>query len=205
MENKKVEIRPYTLADWDSLLELQKLAFPSPFPVDQLWTIEQIASHIKVFSEGALAAFIEDKLVGSCTSLRTDEADIHNNWYTISDGGYIKNTHKVDGEFLYNVDICVNPAYRGKGIANLLYEFSKKYVKDNNLTAFLTASRVPNYHKHSTELTIVEYVEKVARKEIHDPVLFFMFKQELKYVSIIPDYIIDEESHNHAVLFDWRV
>lgn len=200
----QLKVRPYNLSDRDELIALQKAAFPAPYPEDQLWNVDQIRSHIEVFQSGAMAAFVDGQLVGSCTSLLIHYDGKPHNWYEISDNGYIRASHQADGDSLYGIDLCVHPAFRGRGVAKALYNARKELVMKLGLKRFIAACRIPNFKQYSDRLTCEEYVGQVFQGELYDPVLTFIFGQQLQPLQILDNYLEDEESLNKGVLVEWR-
>ena len=108
-----LRVRNYTLADWPGLHRIQRECFPPPFPEDQTWTYEQIASHMKYFPDGCFCVEEDGELVGSCTALivQYDPNHLDHKWNDVMGGGFL-NTHNPQGDTLYGVDISVRPARR---------------------------------------------------------------------------------------------
>jgi ribosomal protein S18 acetylase RimI-like enzyme len=199
-----LRIRPYTLADFEGLLEVQREAFPPPFPEELWWKREQIEAHVKTFPQGALLAEVDGVVVGSATCLLIHYDGKPHTWAEVSDNGWIQGTHQPDGDSLYGIDICVRPSYRGKGVAKALYQARLDLVVKLGLKRFLAGCRIPNFHEHADKMTAWEYVERVVRGELHDLVLSFMLKQGLRPLQVLDEYLEDEESLNKAVLVEWR-
>ncbi|RQW18924.1 GNAT family N-acetyltransferase [Bacillus sp. C1-1] len=199
-----IRVRPYTLADFDGLLQVQKEAFPPPYPGEQLWSKDDISAHVDTFPEGALLAEYNNTIVGSATSLLTNAADHSHSWSDISDNGTIRQTHDPNGKTLYGIDLCVHPTYRNLGIAKALYDARKETVRTLQLHRYAAGSRLPGYHHYTQTLSIEEYVESVQAGKRTDPVLSFMLKQGLTVVRIEKDYLPDVESNNYGVLVEWR-
>ncbi len=64
--------------------------------------------------------------------------------------------------------------------------------------------RIPNYHKYAEKLSPKEYIAKVRRKEIHDPVLNFQISNDFHPAKILKGYLEgDEASNEFAVLLEW--
>ncbi|MDQ0207105.1 GNAT family N-acetyltransferase [Alkalicoccobacillus murimartini] len=199
----KVTVRPYTIDDYDALLSIQKEAFPPPFPSDLWWLPEQIQSHVEIFPEGGLIVEVNGVPAGSATSLLVQFDGSNHTWEEVSDSGYIRRSHQPDGDSLYGIDLCVRPSMRGQGIAQALYEARKQTVRNLNLTRFIAACRIPGYHHHAEQQTVQDYVHAVQAGTLKDQVLCFMLKQGLTPLSILPNYVDDEESLNYAVLVEW--
>jgi len=64
--------------------------------------------------------------------------------------------------------------------------------------------RIPNYHKYSDELRPKEYIQKVRKKEIYDPVLTFQLSNDFHVRKVMTNYLPnDEESKHFACLLQW--
>jgi len=198
-------IRPYTEADYPALLQIQRECFPPPYPEEQLWSLEQIRSHVEHFPEGALCAVLEGKLVGSCTSLiiQWNPGEAAHSWGEATDWGFIR-THNPRGNTLYGVDIAVRPAYRGRGIARALYQARYELVRRLGLERFLAGGRMPGYHRYRNHLTPEQYAQEVISGRILDPVITPQLKAGLKPLRVVRDYLPDQESGNCALLLEWR-
>ncbi|AST95828.1 GNAT family N-acetyltransferase [Shouchella clausii] len=199
-----IAIRRYSAADYRALLQIQKEAFPPPFPSELWWTVEQVEAHAAVFPAGALLAEINGEVAGSATSLLVSNADRSHTWEEISDNGLIRASHQPDGDTLYGIDLCVRPRYRGKGVAAALYEARKQTVIQLGLTRFAAVCRIPGYHAVSTEIGPEQYVSEVKNGKRSDQVLSFMMKQGLTPTHVLNGYVEDAESLNYGVFVEWR-
>ena len=200
-----LRIRPYTMTDLPGLLVIQKECFPPPFPPELWWQPEQIASHVRLFPEGALCAEDGDELVGSATAhiLRWEDNDPVHTWSAASDNGWLRN-HDPAGNTLYGVDIAVRPAWRARGVARLLYQARYDLVRRLGLKRFLAGSRLSGYRPHHQRLTPEQYADAVVRGDLSDPVITPQLRSGLHPVRVVRDYLPDEESCDHALLMEWR-
>lgn len=197
-------IRNYTHRDFADLIRVQALSFPPPFPPELWWKEEQLHEHVTRFPEGALCAEVEGRVVGSMTALRVNLADgEEHDWATITDNGYIRN-HDPNGDTLYVVDICVEPDYRQFGIGRWLMQSMYETVVHLGCRRLLGGGRMPGYHRVADRMTPEEYVEKVTRGELRDPVLTFLLRCGRMPVGVARNYLEDEESLNCAALMEWR-
>ncbi|PRO64259.1 GNAT family N-acetyltransferase [Alkalicoccus urumqiensis] len=195
-----VTVRSYTLDDYEGLLLIQQEAFPPPFPEDLWWSREEIAAHVETFPEGAMIAFVDGEPAASATALRTNLDGWHT-WAEISDNGMIRGTHQPDGDTLYGIDVCVRPAYRGRGAADALYTARKELVQKLGLRRYAAVCRIPGFAESGMD--VESYVEAVASGKKKDPVLSFMIRQGLTVTDIVPDYLDDEESGHYGVQVEW--
>ena len=88
----------------------------------------------------------------------------------VCDDGMIRN-HDPDGEYLYGIDIAVNPEYRGQKLARRLYDASKLVVTRLNLKGMIIGGRIPGYHNHADDMTPEEYCEQVRSRTLTDSVM----------------------------------
>lgn len=205
-EGKLVElmIRNYSLADFEGLLEIQRQAFPPPFPEELLWNKKQIEEHVTRFPEGAICVQVDDQIVASMTSLIISykKGELHT-WSQVTDDGYIRN-HQPNGNTLYVVDICVHPSYRSLGLGKRMLYAMYDLVVGLGLERLLGGGRMPNYHQWQGQLTPEEYVDKVVQGEIKDPVISFMLKCDRIPYGVVHHYLEDEESCDCAALMAWE-
>lgn len=200
-----LRIRPYTLADLPGLLAIQRECFPPPFPPELWWQPEQIATHVRLFPEGALCAEDDGDLVGSATAhiMQWEPEQPAHTWSEASDNGWLRN-HDPDGNTLYGVDIAVRPAWRARGVARALYAARYDLVRRLGLKRFLAGSRLAGYRAHADRLTPEQYADAVVRGELNDPVITPQFRAGLRPVRVVRGYLPDEESCDNALLMEWR-
>lgn len=201
----KAVIRNYNEKDFDELIRVQREAFPPPFPEELLWNNEQLKNHITLFPDGALCVEIDGKIAGSITGLivRQDENDLEHSWSDITDNGYIRN-HDRNGNTLYIVDICISPNYRKLGLGKWMLQSMYETVVHLGLDRLLGGGRMPGYHLHAAEMSIEEYVEKVLKGDLKDPVVSFLLRCGRTPVKPVANYLEDEESLNYGMLMEWR-
>lgn len=198
-----ITVRHYTADDYDSLLLIQREAFPPPFPEDLWWSREQIVSHVETYPEGAMIAICDGEPAGSATSLRVTYTGKPHTWEEVSDRGFIRESHEPNGDSLYGIDLCVRPSFRGRGIAQALYEARKQLVARSGLVRFMAGCRIPGYGAIANQMDAEEYVRQVASGTRSDLVLSFMLKQGMRPLQVLDGYLDDEESNHKAVLVEW--
>ncbi len=200
-----LRIRPYSIDDYDALVRIQCACFPPPFPAELWWKREQIKTHGEIFPQGALCAELDGKLVGSATAhiLQWEPDEPVHTWSEASDDGYLRN-HNPHGNTLYGVDIAVLPNCRGQGIARAMYQARYQLVRDLGLKRFLAGSRLAGYKLHHKTMTPEVYAYAVCRGALIDPVITPQLRAGLKPLSVVHDYLPDDESLNNALLMAWE-
>ncbi|MBS4193008.1 GNAT family N-acetyltransferase [Bacillus sp. FJAT-49705] len=200
-----IVIRNYLQSDFDELIQIQTECFPPPFPAELWWNKNQLKNYVTLFPEGALCVEVEGQLAGSITGVCVDfdPALPSHKWEEMTDSGYIRN-HNSQGNTLYIVDISVRPKFRKLGLGHYLMQAMYQVVVQLGLERLLGGGRMPGYAQKSDKMAPVQYVESVIKGVSKDPVITFLLKCGRTPLSIIEDYIDDEESHNYAVLMEWK-
>jgi len=172
---------------------------------DAFWKEKQIAALIDNFPEGQVVIKINDQIAGCALSIIVDYSsfDDHHTYKEIT-GNYTFSTHTYDGDVLYGIDIFIKPQYRGLRLGRRLYDYRKELCERLNLRGVAFGGRIPNFHKYSETLTPKEYISKVRRKEIHDPVLNFQVSNDFHPTRVLTNYLEgDKASNDYAVLLEW--
>lgn len=173
---------------------------PEPF-----WKEKQLKVLVENFPEGQIVIMIDNEFAGCALSIRVDSNRFDNkHTYKEVTGNYTFNTHTPEGDILYGIDIFIRPKFRGLRLGRRLYDYRKELCERLNLKGILFGGRIPNYHKYSAEITPKEYIDRVRRKEIHDPVLDFQMSNDFHPTRILRGYLEgDKESKEYAVLLEW--
>ena len=172
---------------------------------NSFWKEHQIATLIERFPEGQVVIKINDQIAGCALSIILDynSFDDHHTYKEIT-GNYKFTTHTNDGDVLYGIDVFIKPQYRGLRLGRRLYDYRKELCERLNLRGVAFGGRIPNFHKYSDTLTPKEYISKVRRKEIHDPVLNFQVSNDFHPTRVLKNYLEgDEASNDYAVLLEW--
>lgn len=198
-------VRNYLEKDFNELIAVQAECFPAPFPEDLWWNDEQLASHLAYFPQGAICVEVDGELAGSLTSLRTsfDPKYPQHTWEELTGNGYIS-THENNGNALYVVDISIRPKYRKLGLGKVLIQSAYYLVIHLGMERLLGGSRMPGYKKVAEKLSPTKYLEYVMAGKLQDPVLTFLLKCGRMPVTILSNYLEDEDSLNYGVLMEWK-
>ena len=198
-----VSVRTMTPDDFDVVVAIQRECFPAPFPEDQLWTQEHLASHLGRFPEGQFVAELNNAVAGSASSALISEEtwQLHLPWEQTL-GGFHLTGHRPNGTTLYGADISVAPHARGMGVGKTLYAARFELVQRLGLVRYGTACRMPDCL--ASGLAPAVYANEVAAGRRVDRTLTPLLRFGLKLVEVLPDYMPDEESMNAAALLEWR-
>lgn len=190
----------------EELAAIQEAAFPTLSAAERI-RAEHYRAHVRVFPEGQHAAIetATGRVVGGATDLRTTidfEHDQHR--YIDAVGGNWLSTHDPRGEWLYGADIGVHPDFRRRGLASLLYAERQDLVRRLSLAGHVEGAMPKGYERYRDALSIDEYVARVVRGEIADPVLSGQLRRGYEVHGIIRDYLDDPSCANYGVLIVWR-
>ena len=200
----KVELRNLKFDDYKELKKSMVESYPEM--AGSYWRENHIEKLLTIFPEGQLVILVDDKVVGSALSLIVDETLVDKNHnYSEITGNYTFSTHNTKGDILYGIDVFIHPSYRGLRLGRRLYDARKELCEQLNLKAIVFAGRIPNYGQHAETLTPKNYIEKVKRKELHDPVLSFQLSNDFHVIRVMKNYLKgDTDSKEFAVLLEWN-
>lgn len=200
----KIELQTLKLSQYAQLLESMKAAYNNWN--GSYWSLESIEKLLKIFPEGQFVVMVDDVVVGCALTLIIDYKKFgDNHTYKQITGGYTFKTHNPDGNILYGIEVFIHPEYRGLRLGRRLYDARKELCEKLNLESIIFGGRIPNYHKYVDSVSPREYIEKVKRKEIFDPVLSFQMSNDFHVKKLLKNYMPeDEESQENAVLLQWH-
>jgi len=197
----RLVVRELTLEDYEAVADIQRRSFPGQGP----WDREHFAGQIRVFPEGQIGVELDGRLVATSSTLVVDRKSLrpHHTFREACGEGYFAN-HDPSGDTLYGIDIAVDPDHRGKRLARRLYDERKALCEQLNLRSMLIAGRMPNYQKHADKLTPEQYVSRVLKRRLRDPVIDAQTANGFTVQHLLRNYLPeDRESHGHAVLMEW--
>jgi predicted amidohydrolase/GNAT superfamily N-acetyltransferase len=200
---ENIELKYLNLSDYQELKTAMISAYTN-MP-DAYWKEHHIESLIEKFQEGQVVIKINGQLAGCALSIivnYNDFEDTHD--YNDITGNYSFSTHTDDGDVLYGIDVFIKPEFRGLRLGRRLYDYRKEVAEKLNLKGIAFGGRMPNYSKYADSVSPKEYIEKVKRKEINDPVLNFQISNDFHPTKVMKGYLEgDEDSGEYAILMEW--
>lgn len=198
----RLNLRVIEKSDYPELAALMDLVFHD---VGGSWPRMTIMDLIHQFPDGQICIEDDGKIIGAALTIKVD----YNRFslphvYTdiINENNVIQ--HQPSGDALYGLDVFVHPDYRGLRLGRRLYEARKELCRNDNLKAILAGGRIPGYHKHAGSMKVTEYIEKVKRRELHDPILSFQLSNDFDVKRIMRHYLPEDDSScGYATLLEW--
>jgi predicted amidohydrolase/ribosomal protein S18 acetylase RimI-like enzyme len=202
-QQPKLTVRLANLADVEAIIALVGRVYPRMPP----YTKGMIRGQINVFPDGVWVAELDGDVVGYCATIRVGENEAlrPHTWQSITGSGY-GSTHKVDGEYLYGYEVCVDPSMRRYRIGQRFYRARRRLAEVLRLTGIVIVGRLPGYARRAKDFESPEqYVEAVQSRQLRDPVLGFQFRNGFEFVAVFKDYLpVDAESLGYGALMVWR-
>ncbi len=168
---------------------------------------EMIQGQVTNFPEGQFVAEYEGEIVGYCATFIAHEelALGSHKWEEITGHGFASR-HDPEGEWLYGMEMFIDPDYRNLRIGQRLYNERKKLCQYRRLKGVVFGGRLPGLARRYRRLGSPEaYVEEVQAKRIRDTVLSRLLRNGFEYLGILYDYLPeDTESLGHAAHLVWR-
>jgi predicted amidohydrolase/ribosomal protein S18 acetylase RimI-like enzyme len=167
-----------------------------------------LKGQINNFPQGQFVAVIDDQqVVGYCATFRIAEALCMrpHHWAEITGNGYASR-HDPKGDWLYGMEVCVDPEYRRYHIGQRLYRQRKALCQELGLKGIVFAGRLPTLERRIRKFGSVEnYVEQIVDKKQRDPVLSFQLRNGFELIGIIPHYMDeDRQSLGYGIHLAWH-
>ncbi len=201
---ENIELKYLELSDYQDLKEAMIETYHS-MP-DTYWKELHIKTLIEKFPDGQAVIRVNNRLAACALSIIVDSSrSTARHTYKEIIGNYSFSTHNPDGEVLYGIEIFVHPDFRDLRLGRRLYDYRKELCEKLNLKSIIVGGRIPNYHNYSDTISAKEYIERVRRKEIHDPVFNFQISNDFHPIRIQKGYLDnDVDSNEFAVLLEWH-
>ncbi|WP_045221343.1 bifunctional GNAT family N-acetyltransferase/carbon-nitrogen hydrolase family protein [Desulfonatronum thioautotrophicum] len=199
----KLNLRNLRSDDYQDLQAIMQRVYRT---VDTPWEKEQIEAMIRRFPEGQICIEDKGRAVAVALTMMIDYADYvgrHTYLQVVGDGTL--GNHDPEGDYLYGIEIIVDPEFQGMRLGRRLYDARKELCEKLNLRGIIVGGRIPGYRKFKEEISPQEYINRVKRKEIYDPVLSFQLSNDFHIKRLLRNYYpSDHQSEGNAVLLEWN-
>ncbi|NQV85422.1 MAG: GNAT family N-acetyltransferase, partial [Rhodospirillales bacterium] len=154
------------------------------------YTQDQLRGQMASFPDGQFVATFDDTLVGYCASFQIDEetAFAPHSWSGITGNGFAAR-HDPEGDWLYGMEVFVDPDYRGHRIGQRLYSMRKNLATEMRLKGVVFGGRIPSLAKRWKTFGSAEaYIQAVNEKKVRDSVLSFQMRNGFEVIGVLKDY-----------------
>lgn len=138
----KLKTRHLRLDDHQVLHDIAISAYKG---VSAPWTEAQLGQLIKLFPEGQICIEDNGKPVAVALSMIIDFSlfgDQHSYNQIVRNGTF--KSHDPEGDYLYGIDVSVDPDFQGMRLGRRLYDLRKELAENLNLKGILLGGRIPD-------------------------------------------------------------
>lgn len=189
----------------EALEAIVQQSFPSLAPHERM-TAGYFRYMMEVFPEGQHALLNERGEPVACSVDILSEVDFGDIQHTCSQvsRGLWPRRQIGNKEWLYGLDMCVHPDYRGLGLSKMLYQTRHTLIKQLNLRGHVAGGLLSGYGRFRQRMPAQRYLDKVVRGEIFDPTVSVQIRRGFKVQGLLEDYVDDPRCDNKAALIVWQ-
>ncbi len=166
-----------------------------------------VSGQLSNFTAGQFIAEYNGNIVGHCaTFIISGRLALQpHSWDQITGYGYASR-HDDDGDYLYGMEVCVDPDYRRLRIGQRLYNARKRLCSDYHLKGIIFGGRMPGYSRRAkTFPDPQEYLDQIVEGHVKDSVINFHIRNGFEPVGVLKNYLpSDKASHGHATHMLWQ-
>jgi GNAT superfamily N-acetyltransferase len=179
---------------------LQRIVFPT-LADEERFKAAHYRKHLELFAGGQFVGLDDDRVVAATATIRLhfDFTDRSHTFADIIQGGWLT-SHEPNGDWLYGADIGVDPAYRGRGLAQALYAARQELVWALGLKGQVTAGMLSGYGAVKHEMSAEAYYEGLVAGRINDPTLSMQQRMGFEFRGLLENYLHDPVCDNYSVL-----
>jgi len=187
-----LEIRNTRTEDIDAVIALCQRVYRNMAPYDP----GMIAGQIAAFPDGQFVVVYEDEIVGFAASFKiTEELALKpHTWSEITGGGFAAR-HDPHGDWLYGMDVGVDPAHRRLRIGQRLYDARRQLCEAENLKGIVFGGRMPGWgRRRKVYPNPLDYIEAVRDKTIVDSVVNFHLRSGFEPIGVLMEYLPEDKA-----------
>lgn len=204
-QNRKASltVRNAVLADVKEIVALVRRAYPHVGG----YKPGMIQGQITNYPKGQFVVEYDGKVVGYAACFRISGAIAlkSHSWSEITGGGYGAR-HDPFGDWLYGMEVCVDPKMRRLRIGQRLYDARRQLCENEMLKGIVFGGRMPGFARRRKDYADpMDYVLAVKDSKANDPVVNFHLRAGCEPIGVLKDYLPgDKESGGYATHMVWR-
>ncbi len=177
---------------------------------DDCFTEEQIEAQIKRFPAGQFAAQRTGGpgagfCVGMAVNMRATRPPTAPvlPWREAI-GDMTLSAHEPEGDWIYGVEMAVDPSYRGHGIGTHFHIARFALAQALNLRGVYLVGMLMGYRERANRMDVAEYGERVIAGELKDPTVTMQLNRGFRPLRVVRDYCDEYEAGDAGVLLVWE-
>ncbi|MHA6288571.1 GNAT family N-acetyltransferase [Maricaulis sp. CAU 1757] len=198
-----LNVRNATLEDIAGIIALSIKVYTEFDP----YVESMIQGQIINFPEGQIVVEYDGEIIGYSASFIIDEEAAlgPHSWNSITGNGYASR-HNPKGEWLYGMEVFVDPDRRRLRIGQRLYNARRELCERFELKGIVFGGRMPGWQRKRKQYpTPQEYLDAVIAQEVSDPVLRFQLRMGFEPIGVLEGYLpYDKASGGCASHMVWR-
>jgi predicted amidohydrolase/GNAT superfamily N-acetyltransferase len=203
LRRARLEVRNATAGDAKDIAALSRKIYKNQPPLNE----QMIRGQLNAFPEGQFVAEYQGEIVGYCATFVIGEKEAlrQHSWHEITGNGFASR-HDPEGEWLYGMDVSVDPDRRRLRIGQRLYNARKALARSLGLKGIVFGGRMPGLQKRIKDYESPEaYLTAVKELRQRDTVINFQVAQGFEPIGVLEDYDPgDRESLGNASHMVWR-
>ncbi len=203
LSRAKLNVRLATPADVVALADLSRRVY-APLPPQNAHMIRGQINH---FPDGQFVAEYDGQIVGHCATFIIDGrlALAPHTWHAITGNGFASR-HDPAGDYLYGMEVSVDPKFRRLRIGQRLYNARRQLCQQLGLKGIVFGGRMPGLARRMASLGSANaYLQHVLEKKLRDPVIGFHLAQDFQPIGVLDGYEPgDRQSLGYATHMIWH-
>ncbi|MBU1213083.1 MAG: GNAT family N-acetyltransferase [Alphaproteobacteria bacterium] len=196
-------VRRAKVSDAPAIAELgRKVYAPAPSLSGRM-----IKGQIHNFPEGQFVADYGGQIVGHCaTFIISGEIALKAHTYDEITGNGYASRHDPEGDYLYGMEVSVDPDFRRLRIGQRLYKARKNLCEEWGLQGIVFGGRMPGYQRRKKNYPKpMHYIEAVRERAIRDSTISFHISNGFEPIGVLEGYDEDDrQSGGFATHMLWR-
>lgn len=203
LRKAKLTVRLAMPADIGKLVELSRRVYGA----GACYGRSEVRGQINNFPDGQFVAEYEGQIVGHCATfiIARELALQPHTWASITGDGFASR-HDPEGDFLYGMEVSVDPRFRRLRIGQRLYDARRALCEELGLKGIICGGRMPGLARRIKQVgTAAAYLEAAKSRKIRDAVVSFHMANGFEPIGVLEDYLpSDRQSLGYASHLKWE-
>ncbi|MCB0337325.1 MAG: hypothetical protein KDD62_13505, partial [Bdellovibrionales bacterium] len=184
----ELNVRQFTSADWNWFCNALKNHKPDSALAS--WSDKDISDLLHAFPEGQICVEVNGQPVAAALGL-TVRYSIFAEQHTFEDiMNRLEKAHdSKKGDTYYCIETFIEPDYHDRALDERMYDAGKALCERLNLKGIFVGNRIQSYKEYQDSLSPRDYIDKVQKGELPEPLLWFQLSNNFHVKRILKDYL----------------
>ncbi|KAB7613624.1 hypothetical protein F9L33_09605 [Amylibacter sp. SFDW26] len=189
-----MKIRQFISNDLAEVVNIEKTVWK-----EEAANEDQIMSRHQTCCEGSVVAETNNgEIVGYAAAQRVSQLS-NSPWAVVTDDGFIKETHQVEGKIAFGVGMSVLQSVARFNVSGLIVQkYAQTFVSEGGCHLMALGSRLPGYSRWHEQFgkSVQVYLDQARKGYSIDPELYLYQRAGFKLLWPVEDYFNDPQSLN---------